>query len=218
MPVQEQAIAPRSRGQGMSGKFVGALVVVGLTLFAAPSWAQAPVLEIKAASDLPVWKTVTVGQHRGVDAVRNALDKARIAIGDTADEVLGRPTFVFSSERRELDLVVVSAAQLGFGAHGATLADIHARALVLGLELCPEEVGPQLRLQYRNQPVGEFLHIAMRPQRTYHGAPIDFSLANSGAGLALLGGSASPELVISTNVTFVFVRPSSYEIVLTADE
>jgi hypothetical protein len=202
----------------MSRRLLGALVAVGVTLLAAPSWAQAPVLEIKDASELPLWKTVTLGQHRGVDAVRNALDTARIAIGDTADEVLGRPTFVFSSERRELDLVVVSVVQLGFGAHGATLADIHARALVLGLELCPEEVGPQLRLQYRNQPVGEFLHIAMKPQRTYHGAPIDFSLANSGAGLALLGGSASPELVISASVRFVFVRPGAYQVFLTADE
>jgi hypothetical protein len=203
----------------MSRKLLGALVAVGVMLLAAPSWAQAPVLEIKGASDVPVWKTVTVGQHRGVDAVRNALDKARIAIGDTADEVLGRPAFTFSGERRELDLVLVSVAQLGFGVHGATLADIHKRALALGLELCPEEVGPQLRLQYRNQPVGEFLHIAMQPQRTYHGAPIDFSLANSGAGLALLGGSASPELVISANVTFVFVRPGAYHVfLLTADD
>jgi hypothetical protein len=220
VPDQEQAIARGDRkGWGMSSKLVGALVVVGVTLFAAPSWAQAPVFEVNAASELPVWKTVTLGQHRGVDAVRNALDKPRIAIGDTADEVLGRPAFSFSSERRELDLVLVSVAQLGFGARGATLADIHARALGLGLDLCPEEVGPQLRLQYRNQPVGEFLHIAMKPQRTYQGAPIDFSLANSGAGLALLGGSASPELVISASVRFVFVRPSAYHMfLLTADE
>ena len=203
----------------MSSQLLGALVAVGVTLLAAPSWAQAPVLEVKTASELPLWKTVTLGQHRGVDAVRNALDKARIAIGDTADEVLGRPAFIFSSERRELDLVVVSVAQLGFGAHGATLAEIHKRALALGLELCPAEVGPQLRLQYRNQPVGEFLHIAMRPQRTYHGAPIDFSLANSGAGLALLGGSASPELVIAASVRFVFVRPGAYHMfLLTADD
>ena len=203
----------------MSGNLLGALVVVGVTLLAAPSWAQQPKLEVKAAAELPVWKTVTLGLDRGVDAVRNALDKARIAIGDTADEVLGRPAFTFSSARRELDLVLVSVARLGLGAHGATLADIHARALALGLELCPAEVGPQLRLQYRNQPVGEYLHIAMQPQRTYHGAPIDFSLANSGAGLALLGGSASPELVIASNVTFVFVRPSAYHMfLLTADD
>src|SRR5262245_56032195 len=83
----------------MWGKRAGALVVVGLTLLAAPSWAQAPLLEVKGASEFPVWKTVTVGQHRGVDAIRNALDKARIAIGESADEVLGRPAFSFSRER-----------------------------------------------------------------------------------------------------------------------
>ena len=93
-----------------------------------------------------------------------------------------------------------------------------ARALALGLALCPEEVGPQLRLQYRNQAVGEFLHIAMQPQHTYHGAPINFSLANSGAGLALLGGSGSPDLVIPGNVLFVFVRPGTYQLYLTGDE
>jgi len=202
----------------MSSKLAGALVVVGLTLLAMPSSAEAPKLEVKGASEFPVWKTVTVGQHRGVDAIRNALDKARISIGDSADEVLGRPAFNFSPERRELELVLVSVAQLGFGADGATLADIHARALALGLALCPEEVAPQLRLQYRNQPVGEFLHIAMQPQRTYHGAPINFSLANSGAGLALLGGSGSPELVIAGNVLFVFVRPGTYQLYLTGDE
>jgi len=202
----------------MWGKLAGALVVVGLMLLAAPSWAQAPLLEVKGASEFPVWKTVTVGQHRGVDAIRNALDKARIAIGESADEVLGRPAFNFSRERHELELVLVSVAQLGFGPNGATLADIHARAQALGLVLCPEEVGPQLRLQYRNQPVGEFLHIAMKPQRTYHGAPINFSLANSGAGLALLGGSGSPELVIPGNVLFVFVRPGTYQLYLAGDE
>jgi hypothetical protein len=202
----------------MWSKLAGALVVVCLMLLAAPSWGQSPLLEVKGASEFPVWRTVTLGQHHGVDAVRNALDKARIAIGESADEVLGRPAFNFSREHRELELVLVSVAQLGFGPNGATLADIHARALALGLALCPEEVGPQLRLQYRSQAVGEFLHIAMQPQHTYHGAPINFSLANSGAGLALLGGSGSPDLVIPGNVLFVFVRPGTYQLYLTGDE
>jgi hypothetical protein len=192
----------------MSVTIVSPLVAVALMILASPASAQPP-LEIKTASELPIWKTISVGVHRGVDAVRNAFDEARIAIGDSADEILGRPAFAFAREHRELDLVLRSVAELGFGTQGATLAEIHARALLLGLELCPEEVGPQLRLQYRNQPVGQFLHIAMRPQRTYHGEMIDFTLANAGAGLALLGGSARPELLIPANVVFVFVHPSS---------
>jgi hypothetical protein len=77
----------------------------------------------------------------------------------------------------------------------------------LGLELCPAEVGPQLRLEYLNQPVGEFLHIAMRPVATYRGDLVDLTVANGGAGLILIGGDGSPELNLHSNVKFVFVRP-----------
>ncbi len=195
-------------------RIVQVLVAVALMTFASAAFGQAPKLEVRSASELPIWKTISVGLHRGVNAVRNAFDDARIAVGDSADEVLGRPAFTFTRERRELDLVVLSVAALGFGAEGAALGDIHARAIRLGLELCPEEVGPHLRLQYLNQPVGEFLHVAMKPQRTYGGDLVDFTLANSGAGLALLGGSARPDLVISRNVTFVFVRPSSAQVAI----
>jgi hypothetical protein len=195
-----------------------ALVVLALMAIATPAFGQAPALEVKTASELPIWKSITVGLHRGVNAVRNALDEAKIAIGDSADEILGRPAFTFAGERQQLNLVVLSVAELGFGAQGGTLGDIHARAIRIGFELCPEEVAPQLRLQYRNQPAGEFLHVAMKPQSTYRGDPVDFTLANSGAGLSLLGGSARPDLVIAGNVAFVFVRPSSHQVYLNTDD
>jgi hypothetical protein len=51
-------------------------------------------------------------------------------------------------------------AELGFK-EGATYSGICARALELGLELCPAEVGPALRLAYKDQPLGEWLIIAM---------------------------------------------------------
>jgi hypothetical protein len=196
----------------MSVKIVRAIVAAAAMALASPVFAQAPNLELKTASELPIWKTITLGLHRNVNAVRDALDAANIAVGDSADEILGRPAFTFANERKELNLVVLSVAALGFGADGGTLADIHARAVRLGFELCPEEVGPQLRLQYLNQPLGEFLHVAMKPQLTYRGDPVDFTLANGGAGLSLLGGSAHSNLVISARAAFVFVRPSSLQV------
>lgn len=192
----------------MPVKVVAALFTVAVMAFASPAFGQASTPAIKTAAELPTWRTVTLGQYRGVDAVRNALDDANIAVGDSADEILGRPAFTFGDTPMTLNLVVLSVAELGFGPQGAALADIHARAVRIGLELCPAEVGPQLRLQYLNQPVGEFLHVAMKPHRTYRGELVDFTLANGGARLSLLGGQARPEFVIPSTVVFVFVRPS----------
>ena len=38
-----------------------------------------------------IWRTITLGTYKGVDAYRRALDSAGIKIGDAADEILGRP-------------------------------------------------------------------------------------------------------------------------------
>jgi hypothetical protein len=159
--------------------------------------------------ELPVWKTITLGQYKGVNAIRTAMDNAPcpIGVGDWADEILGRPAFRYSASKIELDLVVVRVAELGFGEVGAPLRDIYARARAVGLALCPGETGPVLRLAYLNQPVGEFLHIAMEPVALYGGELVDFTLANGGAGLMLLGGDARPELVLPGAVRVVFAKP-----------
>jgi len=164
-------------------------------------------IDRKTIADLPVWKRITVGSHRGVDELRDALDAARIHVGDSADEILGRPAFPFSRTRTDLDLVIVTAADLGFPAQRVALADIYARAGQLGLELCPAEAAPQLRLQYLDQPVGEFLRIAMRPVATYAGDLVDLTVANGGAGLVLIGGKTAPDLSLHASVKLVFVRP-----------
>jgi hypothetical protein len=165
-----------------------------------------PVLEGTVA-DLPVWKRITLGSYKSVNALRAALDAARVRIGDSADEILGRPAFLFSKIVVDADLVVVSVAELGFD-DSTSLADVHRRAGELGLELCPAEVAPLLRLHYANQPTGEFLNVAMRPIPTYGGELIALSVANGGTGPLLLGGEGRPDLMINGRARFVFVRPA----------
>jgi hypothetical protein len=77
----------------------------------------------------------------------------------------------------------------------------------LGFKLCPAEVGPALRLNYLDQPLGEFLHIAMKPVARYTGEPVDFTIGIGGAGLLLLGGNGHPEATVPGAVRFVCVRP-----------
>jgi hypothetical protein len=175
------------------------------------------------ASETQVWKTITVGGSKGVNAVRIAMETAPcpIAIADDADEILGRPAFPFIKQPLELDLVALSVFELGFGDQDArndvdlgasvevSLRDIYARAVSLGFELSPAEVGPALRLQYLDQPHGEFLQIAMNPVAKYTGELIRLSVARAGAGLLLLGGDGDPTATMPGAVRFVFVRPRS---------
>jgi hypothetical protein len=100
----------------------------------------------------------------------------------------------------------VSAAELGFQTDTALLADIYARAKQLGFGLAAAEIGPQLRLQYFDQPIGEFLIIGMEPIRTWKGAPVILNVANGGAGLILIGQDGSADAQIPVTSRFVFVR------------
>jgi len=100
----------------------------------------------------------------------------------------------------------VSATELGFEADTASLADIYARARQLGFGLAPAEVGPQLRLQYLGQPIGEFLIIGMEPIKTWEGEPIILAVANGGAGLILIGQDGSANAQISTTSRLLFAR------------
>jgi hypothetical protein len=184
---------------------------LGFALAAGNALAQdlpaVPAVGVTSLADAPAWKRITLGSYKGVNSLRTALEAARVRVGDSADEVLGRPAFQFSPAKHDVDLMVVSVAELGFP-NGARLADIHRRAGELGLELCPAEVAPLLRLAYTNQPMGEFLNVAMRPIGTYAGEQVALSIANAGTGPLLIGGDGRPELVMNRMAKLVFVRPA----------
>lgn len=109
------------------------------------------------------WKTIKLGTGlQTADDFYKEIKKVRVKIGDWANDILGKPIFTVAACEVEVELVVASVAELGFKS-GATRKDIYVRAQELGLDLCPPEVGPQLRLQYMDQPGGEWLVIAMEP-------------------------------------------------------
>ncbi len=64
--------------------------------------------------------------------------------------------------REQMNLIRLTVADLGFP-DGATTEQILARAVALGLDLCPPEVGPYYRLQYTDQPMNEWVRIGMKP-------------------------------------------------------
>ena len=148
--------------------------------------AQSSGFNVNKRAHFQIWRTITLGTYTGVDAYRDALDLARIKIGVSADEILGRPAFPYARTKTDVELAVLSAAELGVESDESSLSDVSERARQAGLELCPAEVGPQLRLDYRNQPLGEALDIAMEPVATYSGDPTILTLVNWGTGLMIL--------------------------------
>src|SRR5262245_40350144 len=107
--------------------------------------------------------------------------------------------------QRELNLAFLP---IGVESDESSLSDVYERARRVGLELCPAEVGPQLRLEYRNQPLGEALDIAMEPVALYSGDPTILTLANWGTGLILIGRNGRSESTVNRISRFVFALPT----------
>ena len=187
----------------------------------APAFAAEQTHALQTALETPIWKTITIGGSKGVNAIREAMEAGpcSIWISEEADEILGRPAFPFIKAPVELDLVVLSVSELGFGDPAsdkdiepeatvrASLRDIYVRAVSLGFELCPAEVGPALRLNYLDQPLGEFLQIAMKPVARYTGELVTFTLVGGDAGFLLGGANGNSDAILRGVVRFVFVRP-----------
>lgn len=164
-----------------------------------------PPVPVKSAVGVRAWKTITIGTFANSFALLKALDAAGCAIGDAAEEILARPAFTVTTTKTDVELVAVSATQLGFQTDTVPLADIYARAQQLGFALASAEVAPQLRLQYFDQPLGEFL-VAMDPIKTWKGEPTILVVANFGAGLILIGQDGSADAQIPVASRFLFVR------------
>lgn len=134
----------------------------GVKKFLAGETIVVPAIKIENAESFPIWKTITLGQYKDADAYRKAFKKAGFKIGGWANDILGKPAFTIAPTEESIDLVILTVEELGFK-NGATYKEICEAAVIQGLEKCPNEVGPALRLQYPDQPSGEWLRIAMEP-------------------------------------------------------
>lgn len=158
-----------------------------------------------------VWKTIKLGTGtRDADGFRKAIKDGGMKIGTWADDILGKPEFTVAPEKSEVSLVVVSIGEFGFK-DGAKLRDIYEAAKERGLELCPAEVGPQLRLQYADQPRGEWLVIGMEPIPDSDGRLGLFLVGRYGVGRWLYGDYDSPDNHWDADYRFVFVPPGFLE-------
>lgn len=154
-----------------------------------------------------IWKTIKLGTGiKDANGFRKAIKNAEMRIGNWADDILGKPEFTVVAGETEVDLVKVTVAELGFK-DGARRDQIYDRAQELGLELCPREVGPQLRLQYKDQPLNEWILVAMEPIRGSDGDLGVFSVGCYDSRLWLLSSFGNPDFFWIAGDQWAFVRP-----------
>lgn len=187
-------------------------------------WIQSPIAlqevlktalgSFRAIPEFKVWKTIKLGTGiKTVDDFRLAFHDAKDSCGDSfkindrAIDMIGKSAFKADTEEFEVDLVKVTIAELGF-VNDSTNEQIYKRAQESGLELCPPEVGPQLRLQYKNQSNGEQLFIAMEPIVVISGTHMGvFSVECKDSEMWLKTESGIPIRFRDNDNYWVFVRP-----------
>ena len=117
-------------------------------------------------------KTIKLGTGiKTKDDFEKAIKSRGGKISGWAKEIMSKRKFKISEKESNEKLVILSVKDLGF-----TVKEIFERAKELGLKLCPPEAGPQLILQYPEQPFGEHCVIGMNPIYDSNGNPRIFSL------------------------------------------
>ncbi len=169
-------------------------------------------VEVPTLSDFPVWKTIKLGTDlKTPDDFCSALKKLNMKIGRWGKDMLNSSAFTVSDREVEVDLVKVSVSDLGFK-HGAYRPDIDVQVFEVGLRFCPAEVGPQLRLEYRDQPKREWCTVWMEPIiGSDDFFPYQFLVAEGHDELWLHGICSKDDGFWKADRCLVCIRPRGYK-------
>jgi hypothetical protein len=136
------------------------------------------------------------------DQLKAELETKNIYRSSYANDLLDSKDFETLSTPEHADLIRLTVGDLGFD-RGATTDEIYQRAEEYGLELCPAEVGPQLRLSYTGN---EYMWIAMKQITDRDGVPGVFFLDEDDGGLRLGASRARPDYGWRAGDRMVFRR------------
>lgn len=143
-----------------------------------------------------IWKTIEIG-------TKEPKFHKDIRISDWAKDLLKKTTY--PKKKEKIDLVIMTLKDLKFTRYTTTtqLLD-EANLAKYGVELCPASVAPYLRNEYTDQPMDNWLRIAMTPITDSVGYPSVFNLARGDDGLWLNDRWANPDREWNPGDEFVF--------------
>ena len=138
------------------------------------------------------------------EQLEQALERAGIKISDYARSMMKGKDFTTAKRKEQNDLVRLTVDALFNDGRNHTTDEIYQKAKDFGLELCPAEVGPHLRLNYQDQPLGEWVYVAMKQITGSDGRPFIFCVGRPEVGSWLYGSWAEPGGEWPPRYEFVF--------------
>ena len=162
-------------------------------------------LQKVTTSKFPIWETLTLGLHKSPESYEQALESNGFKIGDWTRQILKK--IVCEQAPTEIQLGSATVAELGLP-KGGTTDQLHAALRALGLELCPAEVGPALRLLLKDQPKGEWLWLAMEAIASSDDDLRVFGVGTSADGLWLFTVDGHPGRRFDAGDRVVFAVPA----------
>src|ERR1035437_3748493 len=129
---------------------------------------------------MKTWKTITINKKPSTEGIQ---------ISDWAEDMLKKVKW---NKKQRIDLVRITVGELFNDTNLHTTDEIYAKAKKKGLSLCPPQVGLQLRVDYKDQPMNEWLYMVMKPITDSYGGPHVFKLGRRDGGLWLYSIWANP--------------------------
>jgi hypothetical protein len=140
--------------------------------------------------------------------LEKALERAGFKISDYARHMMRQKEFKAAKDPEQADLVRLTVGDLFGDKNVHTTNEIYEKADQLGLELCPAEVGPHLRLKLKDQPMGDWFRIAMKQIAGPDRDPRVFGLGHRDDGMWLYDRWTGPSREWDPGHEFVFrLRP-----------
>lgn len=163
--------------------------------------------QAKSIEDHPKFKTwmkLQVGTCKNARELLTRIKRSGFQVTDWAAAGMIHGMTISSTES-EIKIVKISARDLGFK-KAASRAAIYDCARGHGLYLVPAEVGPQLRIVYRDQPLGEWLLMGMEPIASGVGTSDIFVLASNLGALNIGTAFSSPEHKWAPSTRWIFTQ------------
>jgi hypothetical protein len=138
-----------------------------------------------------VWKTVEAG-GKSPKILERQLEQKGINVSDYALNLIRSKDFVTLRRPEQIKIARSTVDDLGFTKPPTTDQLLQRIDGDPELEYLPPEAAVALRLEYGDQPLGEYLYAGMKPIAVSDGSPLVFGLERYGGGLWLYGRWTRP--------------------------